>query len=138
MNPSTSFEEIEHTADLSLRVRGQDMAQLYASAAQGMFHLMQCERRVPGSPVSVDVALEAGDEVSLLVDWLAELLYRAERDDCCYHSFTIHSLTGTSLQATARGWSPCVTRRGIKAVTYSGLEIVRLDGGYQATITFDV
>ena len=34
------IEEIEHTADLAIRVRGRDLSQLFANAARGMFGLM--------------------------------------------------------------------------------------------------
>jgi SHS2 domain-containing protein len=35
-----TFEEIEHTADLAIRAYGQDMRELFANAAYGMFALM--------------------------------------------------------------------------------------------------
>ena len=35
-----AIEELEHTADLSIRVRGRDLAELFVNAARGMFGLM--------------------------------------------------------------------------------------------------
>ena len=133
------FEEIDHTADLCLRVFGWDLQQLFVHAAQGMFHLMQCKPSGKATPIFHVVALEAYDLETLLVDWLGELLYLSEFKKVCYTTFEIDQLEPTHLRATVRGLTNHVAQKGIKAVTFSDLEVTRqADGHYETRITFDV
>ena len=136
---SRPFEEIEHTADLCLRACGKDVQELFVHAAQGMFHLMQCEASTGASPTCRAVALDSYDLETLLVDWLGELLYLAELDQACYTTFEISHLDSTHLEAVVRGMTNHPPLRGIKAVTFFDLGVVRNATGHlEATVTFDV
>jgi len=134
-----AFEEIEHMADLALRVYGKDPKELFVHAAQGMFSLMQCAPQEGAEPFSCAVELTGYDLEGLLVDWLNELLYLSEREGVCFEDFEIEELTESRLSARARGKRPCVLGKGIKAATFFDLQVVqRPDGYYEATVTFDV
>lgn len=136
------FEEVEHTADIAIRVWGQDLAGLFANAAYGM----ACQMADPDAVDLADqnpnaehlVELEAYDVETLLVTWLGELLYLGERDGCVFTDFDVLEITPTRLRATARGGPVEEHRRHIKAVTFSELEIVHTDAGYETIIVFDV
>jgi len=137
-NPA-AFEEVEHTADLSLRVRGADLRELFVHAAQGMCHLMQCQRTPQSAPICREVVLAASDLETLLVDWLGELLYLSETNRCCFDRYDISRLEATQIRAQVHGLNHCPAARGIKAVTYSGLEVARnAQGMWECVITFDV
>ena len=131
------FEEIEHTADISVRIRGRDLAELFANAAYGM----ACQLADPGGvslTVENSVELEAYDAETLLVAWLSELLYLGERDRCVFVDFDMVEVTPTRLSAIVRGGVVYEYRRHIKAVTFNDLEVCRIDAGYETTIVFDV
>jgi SHS2 domain-containing protein len=139
------FEEVEHTADIAIRVWGRDLAELFANAAYGM----ACQvadvdalgSRGSGEPsraVEHTIELEAYDAETLLVAWLGELLYLGEREGCVFTDFDMRKVTPNRLQAVARGRPVSDHRHHIKAVTFSDLEIVRTDAGYETTIVFDV
>jgi SHS2 domain-containing protein len=133
------FVEIEHTADLALRVWGADLPALFTHAAQGMFHLMRCPPSTDETrSVAYEIALCADDLETLLVDWLGELLYLAQRDAACLERYEFAALEGASLQATASGRAPRHPARAIKAVTYADLAIRRVSDGYETIVTFDV
>jgi SHS2 domain-containing protein len=141
------FEEVEHTADIAIRVRGDDLAELFANAAYGM----ACQMANPGTVDRTTerlIDLEAYDAETLLVTWLGELLYLGEQDGSVFVDFDVHQVTPTHLRATARGGPAHEWRGHIKAATFSGLEIVHTDAGadkapsewrhpYEATIVFD-
>ena len=131
------FEEVEHTADIAIRVWGRDLAQLFANAAYGMAcQLADLEKITPASKYQVE--LDADDTEWLLVNWLSELLYLGERDDQVFTDFDMLEVTPTHLRAIARG-GPVEEYEGhIKAVTFSELEIIESDEGYETTIVFDV
>jgi SHS2 domain-containing protein len=133
---SRRFQEIEHTADLAIRVYGRDMRELFANAARGMFALMAEPSEEPTR--EREVALEAIDHEGLLVDWLNELIYLHEVEEETYSQFTIETLTATELKARVVGGPTKHKTRAIKAATFHDLKIVETESGYQATIVFDV
>lgn len=133
-----AYEELDHTADLAIRVHGADLAELFLHAAQGLFALMRPEPADPLPTVSHCLDLEAGDVESLLVAWLNELCYLCEREKGCYNIFQMITLTPTRLVARVEGFRGCARQRGIKAATFHDLAVRRSATGYTATITFDV
>jgi SHS2 domain-containing protein len=132
------WEERDHTADLSIHVWGADLEDLFVTAARGMFALLVDLETVP-TTASAIVRLDAIDAEALLVDWLNELLYLAERDQLtAYVAFDFDALTSTSLRASVCGGSVETFRTYIKAATYHNLEIEATRGGYETEIVFDI
>lgn len=130
------IEEIEHTADLAIRVRGRDLSQLFANAARGMFGLMADLEAVEPT-IERHVELEEFDRETLLVSWLGELLWFNEESGDVFVRFEITALTPTHLGAAAWG-GPVSGQRQIKAVTFHDLAIIETDDGYEVTLVFDV
>jgi SHS2 domain-containing protein len=131
------FEEIEHTADIAIRVRGRDLAELFANAAYGM----ACQLADPGTVDQTNehqVELDAYDAETLLVSWLGELLYLGEREECVFINFEMLRVTPTQLRAVVRGGAVKEHKAHIKAVTFNELEITNTDEGYETTVVFDV
>jgi len=135
---SPTYEELEHTADLRLRVTGADLPALFTHAGQALRALLRCESGAQAQPISRQIALQAPDRVALLVDWLNELLYLIERRGESFAEFRVTLCEEQRLEATALGWNDQHAGRNIKAATYHGLEVERTNTGYEATITFDV
>jgi SHS2 domain-containing protein len=137
MSGHLHFEEIEHTADIAIRVRGRDLAELFANAAYGM----ACQLADPGAvdqTVEHVIELDAYDAETLLVSWLGELLYLGEREECVFTDFDMLQVAPTRLRAIVRGGPVEEHGAHIKAVTFNELEIVRTDAGYETTVVFDV
>jgi SHS2 domain-containing protein len=134
---SKRFEEIEHTADLALRVYGRDVKELFANAACGMFALM-VEPSLEESACQREVSLEATDYEGLLVDWLNELIYLHEVEGETYSQFAIKTLSPTELKAQVTGGPTKIKTRAIKAATFHELAIKETANGLVATIVFDV
>jgi SHS2 domain-containing protein len=84
-----------------------------------------------------EVALAAGDLPALLVDWLSELLYLADTGSFVPERLDRLELAGATLEATVAGHggrpSPLV-----KAVTYHGLVVEPVEGGWHARVVLDV
>ena len=135
---SPGFEEVEHTADWALRVRGRDLRELLTNAARGMSSLLVPDPSTIPTNVERRFELEAFDAESLLVEWLSELAYWAEADLLVFRDFELARVTANHLEAVARGGQVTSMQKAIKAVTYHNLEIVQTDHGLEATIVFDV
>ena len=132
------FEEVEHTADNALRIRGFSMEELLRNAAHGMNSLMINDVAVIASQIQKYVVVEAMDAESVLVEWLAELAYWAETHMLIFNRFEIETLTPTRVQATLFGGKVSKLQKHIKAVTYHNLKIINTDKGLEATVIFDV
>ncbi|WP_292517613.1 archease [Methanoculleus sp.] len=134
-----SFEELEHTADVLMRVRGADLAEIFAEAGRAMFHVMYgpCEDR----GITREVSLEAGSLETLLIDYLSELLFITEVENTVFCTFDV-DIQGTRLSATARGepFDPARHSGGtlVKGISYFDLEIVKEEKGYVVEIIFDI
>jgi SHS2 domain-containing protein len=131
------IQEIEHTADWAIRVRGQNLQELFVNAARGMFGLIADLDKVE-SAVTRQVALDAYDVETLLVSWLSELLWINEESDLVFAEYELQTLTPAHLEARVRGGPAPDQRKHIKAVTFHDLEIVQKEHGLEVTLVFDV
>ena len=133
------FEEQSHTADLEIKVWGEDLPSLFMAAADGMFHLSGVEDYEKGfSAVKESISLDAMDYEGLLILFLEELLYRLTED---YMVFSIDKLSISkdfSLKAKLKGTQIRSYQRDIKAVTYHRLNVRETDQGYEVNIVFDI
>jgi SHS2 domain-containing protein len=70
----SKLTELEHTADRAFLVRGDDLRELFANAADALFRL---QRQPAGraSDIIRQVEVEGFDRETLLVNWLNEILY---------------------------------------------------------------
>lgn len=136
--PEEPIQIVEHTADWSIRVRGEDLAQLFTYAALGMAMLMVEEPHGLGQDIEREVMLEAYDAESLLVDWLSELAYWAEMEQLIINIVDIETISETHLAATVKGGKALLLDKHIKAVTYHNLAIENRGAGLEVTIVFDV
>ncbi len=131
------FEQLEHTADLAVRVFASDLGELFSAAALAMFSQL-ADLKLITPTVQLRVRLEGRDTESLLVDWLNELLYLHETCGEVYTQFTFEELSPHRLRASILGGRPKQTYTIIKGATYHDLSIRETEDGLVATIVFDV
>ena len=134
---AANYEEIEHTADVALRVRAPTLPDLLCHAARGMFALMADLSQV--NPAS-EHALEAAgaDPETLLVNWLSELLYLSETTRQVFSEFEVNFIAPERVRGVARGGPVREIRKQIKAVTFHDLRIEQRDGQFETTVVFDI
>lgn len=131
------FEVVEHTADWALRVWGQDLAGLLCQAAAGMNSLLVADVGAVAPTAERRLVLEAFDRESMLVEWLSELAYLAERESLIFREFRLETVSPEEVVAVVRG-GPAALQKHIKAVTYHNLEVVETGEGLEVTVVFDV
>ncbi len=138
--PSFRFEEVEHTADLALKVHGHSLKEVFINAACGLLSLMANLEGLEGlePTISREISLESLDYEALLVDWLNELLYLHEVEEEIYTRFEIKALSPTALSAIIWGTKMTASLLAVKAATFHDLEIRETEAGYLTTVVFDV
>jgi SHS2 domain-containing protein len=137
-NEPDAFEEVEHTADWALRVRGRDLRELLVNAARGMSRLLVPDLDAVSTDVERRFELDTLDAESLLVEWLSELAYWAEAEMLVFREFDLRRVAPDHLEAAVRGGHASDLQKHIKAVTYHDLEIIHKENGLEATVVFDV
>jgi SHS2 domain-containing protein len=132
------FEEIDHTADVALRLWGRDFKTLLVQAARGAASILSGRMLSGPFPIRKHFSLEAFDRESLLVTFLEELAYSAEADREIFIDFKFERVTDRRLNVLAEGVRVPALKTVIKAVTYHDLEIVETERGLEATVVLDV
>ena len=130
------FEEINHTADLALRVWGENYQELLIQAAKGFYHLLNANSQDNSAAKHV-FALQKDTHEAMLVDFLNELLFLCENKKKILHSFSFKEEDG-KLIVEANSDQVDSIERDIKAVTFHDLDIKKESNGLKTTVTFDV
>ena len=130
------FEEIEHTADWSLRVWGPDLANLLQQAAKGMLELSGI-RLIAGKRQGREFIVEATDAEGLLVNFLGELLHILDQEGLAFDEYEL-TVAESMVKAKLKGAPVMDRKKEIKAVTYHNLRIENKSPGLEAIIVFDV
>jgi SHS2 domain-containing protein len=134
-------ETFEHTADLGLRIRAADLDTLFVEAAQALFSAI-VEDLATVQPIRrIDVQLAGDDREFLLFDWLRELLYHFDAEHLLFGKFTAQ-LRDDGLTASAWGEPLDRARHNleheVKAITYHGLRVEKIDDEWEAEVIVDI
>lgn len=141
-NCMQAYEYLEHTADMGLLVRGEDLSELLRNAAQGLFETMAVVDTVDETE-STQIHLTAESVEELFVAWLDELIFRHETEEMFFKRADIHRCSETEMFATVYGESTNFDKHAvyteIKSVTYHQLEVhQKADGSWRAQVIFDL
>ena len=131
-----AYEELEHTADWAIRVRGKDLADLFVQAAEGMMSLAGVALGEPETPPRA-IQLEAEDPEMLLVDFLQELLVALELRNVGYSAMDIE-VEANTLSGSVHEAPVLELQKPVKAVTYNDLIIETHDDRLEVSLVFDV
>lgn len=136
------YEIFDHTADLGLRVRAEDLNTLFAEAGRCLFSLIVEDIRTIRPAVEHQITIPGTDREYLLFDWLKELLYRFDADHWVYGEFSVTIDEETGLTAQVRGESLDRDRHSldyeVKAITYHDLRVGQTDDGWLAEVIVDI
>lgn len=137
-----SFEFLEHTADVALRLKAKDIDELFITGANALFLLTT--EYTPTHTSRRTITLEAKTQEDLLVYWLNELIsifYTYRFLPGCYN---VHVTKGDvctisgSVEGEVVDFKECKITTEIKAATYHGLSIEKEQDTLKVDIIFDV
>jgi len=143
------WTEVESTADKAIQVNADLLIDLFAQATYGMIGVMS-EYDVDADHDDVEkvmdlyIAVEADDLETLLVEWLNEILYQADKHDILPYAVIMRDVGCGKVRCTASAaviFSTWRVHKGaaIKAATFHDLKIAGDNNeGYSVKITFDV
>ena len=120
------YEFFEHTADIGIRVKGNDLKELFANAGLAVFRLLAEQKITKGTKYSkLSIKQKAADLDELFINWLNELLSLSSARGLIFEKFSIQKISHSSLEAvvTGRGVENYQVNTEIKAATYHELKI---------------
>ncbi|MEJ7639425.1 MAG: archease, partial [Singulisphaera sp.] len=128
---------------VGLRIRGDDLDDLFRTAAEGVIDYIVVNRSAVRVEVLESFSLDAESTLDLLVAWLNELIYRSETQRRLYSHFDVRvAADGLHLRAEIGGESiDCqrhVLDHEVKAVTHHGLSLTREGRGWLAELILDI
>ena len=134
-----TYEVLEHTADVGLRLRGTTLEEIFSAAGEGFAELQGAWHPGEGRPTPIEVV--GSDPAQLLVAWLDELLYLQEARDVVFGGFEVQGVEDERVQARVR-LAPRDERSlesvGVKAATLHRLRVERGSEGWVAEVYLDV
>lgn len=139
-------ELFDHTADIGIRAEGADPSELFAEAGRGLMAVIVEEPGAARVERRIEIELSGEAPEDLLYDWLSELLYTFEVEGVvvCGFDVRVEAKAGAwSLKAAceAAGFDPGRHGSGheVKAVTYHGLKVERIEGDrWRAEVIVDI
>lgn len=137
-----SFQIVDHTADLALRISGINREDLFQSALDGLIAMSEADKaKLENEKIEKSVTVNGADDEELLVRFLNEMIDIIQDEkllpvQLLYLDFGNSILRfGLESQRIVKFPDNYVE---IKAATYHMLKINRLDDNLTITVIFDV
>lgn len=127
------FEYFDVTADIGFKAYGNNMNEAFENAGLAIFNIISDTDGIhPENSRSFEITSE--DEVSLLYDYLEELLFYHEVDFMLFSEFNVEIRQldeGYNLKATIKGedinWEKHERKTEIKAITFHMMDVRKSD-----------
>lgn len=120
------FEYFEVTADIGFKAYGNDLNEAFENAGLAIFNIISDTDDIePVKEISFEISSE--DNVSMLYDYLEELLFYHEVEFMLFSQFDVEIHDDFSLKATIKGeeidWEKHTRKSEIKAITFHKMEV---------------
>jgi SHS2 domain-containing protein len=134
------YEELEHTADIKVRVKAASLDGLFAETAHTLMNVMYGDDIREGKERK-EITVQSADIENLMQEFLSEILFLSEVHNLVFSSVIVH-ITHLTLHAylTGEPFDPARHTGGteVKGISYSGLRIIQEGAGYIVELIFDV
>lgn len=125
-----NYEYFEATADIGFTSYGMDMTEAFENAGLAIFNIISDTSNIePLNEIEFEITSE--DEVSLLYDYLEELLFYHEIEFMLFSEFHVEISDNLHLKAKIKGetinWNKHERKTEIKAITFHKMEVRKTD-----------
>ena len=136
-----SYELIEHTADIRIKIKGRDLKALFRNAGLAIFQI-SAERKSKKAEKYKEISIKQKAQTleELFINWLNELLSLSAVKGLIFEDLKIIEIDTSNLKAIAfgRDIKDYKVNTEIKAATYHKLSIKKTASGRQAEVILDV
>lgn len=135
------YEFLPHTADIRIRLNGNDLADLFNAGVRGMAVVLKgdvCSDPEP-SVIESTIRIKSSDGTALLIDFLSEVLTRSYVENTVFCAVRFSSIDEKELQGTLYGYPIDQWDEEIKAVTYTEASVHRTENNnWVSDVVFDI
>ena len=135
-----TFEYFEVTADIGFRAYGKNLNEAFENAGLAIFNIISDTDDID-STKEISFEITSEDNVSLLYDYLEELLFYHEVEFMLFSKFDVEIGENFHLKATIKGepidWDKHERKTEIKAITFHKME-VRLNDIVELQVIVDL
>jgi len=135
--PPATHELVDHTSELTMRVRAPDFEALLAEATRAFAELVPGDLRGDIDDGWRDLVVQARDRVAALIGWLNEVVYLCEAEQWLPTELTAVEARD-ELRVRARGEALPAPFVAVKAATLHGAFVREGPEGLEAEVTLDV
>lgn len=125
-----NFEYFDVTADIGFKAYGKNLNEAFENAGLAIFNIISDTEDIDAVN-EISFELHSEDEVSLLYDYLEELLFYHEVEFMLFSSFHVEITDDLHLKAKIMGeaidWDKHERKTEIKAITFHKMEVVKTD-----------
>lgn len=136
-----TYQLLDHTADLRVRIVGGSMAVLFENAGLALADLI-CDPQTIAPVETLCIDVTGDDPPDLMVNYLRELLYLWSGEERLIKSVEVIDIDPAAVSAmvTVERYAPSrhAILNEIKAVTYHQIVVEPTGNGWQATVVFDI
>ena len=136
-----TFEELEHTADVRMKISAPTLADIYAESGFALAETLYGEYPRETATVSFPLEAEGKDAEEAVVNFLSELLFLTETEYLVPMSFAIsvdHNVVSGTVSGVLFDRSRHAGGIGVKGISYSGISFEKTATGYELIIIFDI
>lgn len=125
-----NFEYFDVTADIGFKSYGKNLNEAFENAGLAIFNIISDTKDItPVNEISFNITSE--DEVSLLYDYLEDLLFYHEVEFMLFCDFNVEIDEKLNLKATIKGepinWDKHERKTEIKAITFHKMHVKKTD-----------
>jgi SHS2 domain-containing protein len=125
-----NYEYFDVTADIGFKSYGETLNEAFENAGLAIFNIISDTSDIePAKEISFKIRSE--DEISLLYDYLEELLFYHEIEFMLFSEFHVEIYDDLTLKATIRGeeinWDKHERKTEIKAITFHKMDVKKTD-----------
>ena len=124
------FEYFDVTADIGFKAYGKNLNEAFENAGLAIFNIISDTSNID-STTEITFEITSEDEVSLLYDYLEELLFYHETEFMLFSKFHVEIDDNLNLKAKIFGegidWNKHERKTEIKAITFHKMDVKKTD-----------
>jgi SHS2 domain-containing protein len=136
-----TFEELEHTADVRMRITASTLPELFVECGFALAETLYGIYQKEPANVFFPIETEGKEIVERIVNFLSELLFLFDTEylvpisfDLVAEGCTVNGIVAGVLFDQAKHTSGI----GVKGISYSGLSLAKTVAGYELIVIFDI
>ena len=133
------FELQSHVDDVRMRVKSQNLPELFSQALTGMAELIKPGAAQLNATIEKQLEVTAPDETALLINFLSDVLTHSHIEKAVFCRVEFSLLSQKHAQATIYGAPVDDFDEDVKAVTFHEADIQQDEqGNYSTIVIFDI